>query len=426
MNKKVIDINFPQKEEKKQNFERNFNFLKNRPLKTEIFSCKTSLVSCKKKKRLIFIFSILILIGFFSYLYFSLPRVKIEIWPKTENVNFNTELVIGERIEGKILKVEETINQQFPATEKFVRETRAEGIIRLYNNYSTTPQVLIERTRFISANGKLFRTPTRVVIPGKQRQAGRWVPGTIDIKVIADQPGEEFNINSTAFSIPGFLGSARFTAIYGESFQSMTGGKIEELVRVSEEDFKISENILSGKKRDVCLDILRNKISPEFYFLEEAMEVKVLEKTSNVETGTEVEGFNFSLKINCQVLTFKKIDIKNFAKNFIEQQISENKVIVPESLEIKKLVKKQNINKGLLTFSLNLTADIYSDINHFYLQENLIGKSLDETQVYLRDLLEVDKIYVNFWPFWVKSVPRESNRILIELKFEGVDSVVKI
>lgn len=424
MKKKVIDI-IPPKKVKEHKIEV-------RSPRIEVFNREKSSNFLLKKRNLIFILLALIAIGLFSYAYFVLPKARVEIWPQTEKLNFQTDFKIEN---GKFLEIEQTISQQFPATEKFLKETRAEGVIRLYNNHSTTPFPLIKDTRFVSADKKLFRTPIAVIIPGKRHEAGRWVPGTIDIRVKADRPGEDFNIGPTTFSIPGLQGTAAFFNIIAKSAQPMTGGVIEESIRVSKKDLENAENVLNVKTEEVCFNALKNATLPGgdelrsssrftdvrvFDFFRETIEIKILEKISNVEIGTEIQNFDFGLKVSCQVLTFEKTDIKNFAKEFIEQQIPENKVIVPESLEMNTFIKEQDVIQGTATVSLELIIDIYSDIDKLSLQNELVGKSLIEAENFLKNKIQINRIYVRLWPFWVQSVPEDLERIKIELKF-GVD-----
>jgi hypothetical protein len=403
MSKKIIDI-FPPKNESKKKMIIG---------KTEISSYKPPSFLSKKKNRY-FVFLFLILVGFFLYLYFVLPVARIKIWPKTQELNLKTELKIKEDIPVKVLEAEGIVNQQFPATEKFLKESKAEGIIRLYNNYSTRSQTLKARTRFVSPDRKQFRTPTQVVIPGKRREGGRWIPGTIDVRVVADQPGEEFNIGPTYFAIPGFLGLARYHKIYGRSYQSMFGSMIEETIRVSAGDLKTAKDVLEPLARDKCLTSLRDKILPGFDFLKEEIEIEVLERVTDVKVGTEIEKFNFQVGTRCRALTFKTGDIENFTNNFILAQLPENKAVISESLRIDKSVKEQTIN-------LNLFFDIYSVIDKSFLQKELMGKSLKETRFFLEELPQINRVYVEFWPFWVESVPRELDKIKIELKFDEFD-----
>lgn len=396
--KKLIDVIPPRKNQKRE-------------IKLSINQSSDSVRPQKRSLFLLFIpISVLIVTSFF--LYFYLPGVKIEIWPKREKLSFETEFKINQNVNGKLLKTEEVVSQEFLATEKFTKEIRAEGMVRLFNNHSAEAVVLREGTRFVSANGKLFRSPNRIVIPGRR---GQGVPGEIDIRIVADQPGKEFNIGPTIFSIPGLQGTAMFFEVTARSFESMTGGLTTEAIRVGQRDLEVAERDLEAKTKELCLSNFRNQILPGFDFLAEAVEIKIQEKKSSVEVGAEKERFNFEIRFNCRALAFETKEVEAIAKNFIQERLPQAKAIIPASLKIDKSVIQQDLNLGTAFLLLRLTADVYQPIDLVRLEKELIEKSLAETYLFLRNLKEVERVNVNFWPFWVRSVPRELERIKIKI-----------
>ncbi|MDP1538634.1 MAG: hypothetical protein Q8M00_01240, partial [bacterium] len=220
MNKKVIDILSPQKPsstmlnegEKEIKTEKEFSSDHPAQARTPFF-----------KKGLIFSLVFLILLGVFCY--FALSKAEIELWPETEISKLETKLtidkevkepnILGKIIPAQVFQKEKTLVELFQSSGKILKEEKAEGTIRVYNTYSISPQVLIATTRFVSADGKLFRTPVMVTIPGGRYEGGKFIPGEIDIKIIADQPGSEYNIGLSVFAIPGFAGTDRYTKFYG-------------------------------------------------------------------------------------------------------------------------------------------------------------------------------------------------------------------
>ncbi|GAI28904.1 unnamed protein product, partial [marine sediment metagenome] len=242
MAKKIFDILPPKEFEKKK--------VEEFPLEKE-YQPQFKKPEFKIKKSSFFIPFVLILIGIFCYL--TLSKAEIEIWPESEVLTFETKLTIDKTAEnvdfsnkvilGKIFEAEKTITEEFSSSGTVLKEKKAEGVIRVYNAYSTSPQVLIARTRFVSDGGKLFRTPTKITIPGGHYENGKFVPGYLDVQVKADQPGLEYNIDPSTFSIPGFAGTARYTKFYGKSFQAMTGGFSEEVPQVTQEDLDQAQKI---------------------------------------------------------------------------------------------------------------------------------------------------------------------------------------
>ena len=310
-----------------------------------------------------------------------------------------------------------------------MKEKKAEGTIKVYNEYSATPQILIATTRFVSVDGKLFRTPIRVTIPGGHYEKGKFVPGEIDIKVVADQPGPEYNIEPSTFSIPGFAGTDRYTKFYGKSFKAMEGGISEKTVQVTQEDLERAENALTEKIKEECLSALNNELdseekASEFIFLEDAVRTEVVEKFAFAKPGDEFENFNFQVEAKSETLLFKKEEIENFTKEFIKSQLSERegndmaRKIYEESLEISYSPETIDLKDGQIILSLEVSAKIYSDIDISLLRKWLKGKSLTETRIFLENQPKITKIKVEFWPFWVKKVPENNEKIKIDLKIE--------
>ena len=100
-------------------------------------------------------------------------------------------------------------------------ESRASGEIAIYNNYSTSEVRLIKNTRFQTADGLIFRAPEDVVVPGKSATS----PGQINITIIADQPGTQYNVGPTDFKVPGLkTNTEMYSGVYAKSTAVFAGG----------------------------------------------------------------------------------------------------------------------------------------------------------------------------------------------------------
>jgi len=424
MAKKILDI-FPPKE-----LEKKIREIKLEPEKKPQPRIPFPKVPSKKSWGLIFVLIILISAGIFCY--FAPPHLwggaKIEIWPETEILTFKTKLTVNKEakepdfltkvIPGEIFTKKLSIREEFPSSGKTLKEKKAEGIIRVYNAYSTSSQVLIANTRFVSADGKLFRSIERVTIPGQEYQEGKLIPGYLDIKVRADQSGSEYNIGSSTFSIPGFAGTPRYTAFYGKSFQPMIGGLREEVSQVTQEDLNQAQKRLEEKGMSDCEIALKNEIPAEFVLLEEALETKIIETFSLAKAGAELKTFSFQIKAKSQVLVFRADEIRNFARDFILAQIPEDKKLYLESLKLNYSPESVNLELGKIILSLQLEAKIYSDINQETLKGALRGKSLKEAQWLLENQPKITKIQMTLWPFWIKRVPEKLEKIKIKLNLD--------
>lgn len=414
MEKKVFDILPPRKK-----------VVKLKPKKKQGF--KFSLPKIPFKKNLLLIPLVLILVGIFVY--FSLSRAEIEIWPETEIKTFETKLTadvkaeninfLAHLIPGIIFEKEKTFSQEFPSTGKKLIEKKAEGIIRVFND-SQQEQILMAQTRFQPPLEKFrpslekgenpwFRLQERIVIPAKSYK---------DVRVVADAPGEKYNIEASTFSVPGLAGTPQYTFVYGKSFESMKGGFKKEVSEVTEEDLKKAEEILKEKAIKEIEDILKNKISADFIILDRAVKTEILETIPLAQPGGELEKFTFQVKAQAKTISIKKEGLENFSKEFIISKIPADKKIDQKSLKLNYLPETIDLERGKIILSLNLEAKIYSAVDEISLKQGLAGKRLTEAQFSLQNQPEIKRVKVNLWPFWVKKVPKKIEKIKFKISID--------
>ena len=389
--------------------------------KEELFKQEKEKISFPKKKA-IFLLFVFVLSGVF--IHFTFSKAEIKIWPETELLSFEDEITVNSKaaepdfssniIPGKIIEEEKEITQQFPATGSVSK--KAKGIIKVYNAYSTSSQVLVATTRFVSASGKLFRTPKKVRIPGGHYEKGKLIPGQIDIEVIADQPGEDYNIKPTTFSIPGFAGTAKFTFFYAKSFSLMAGGGT--IAQVTQSDLERAERVLLDSLKKTGEESLLLKAGGEFISLDKILKQEVRESSSSVEVGRETENFNYRVRIRSKTLVFKKQDLKDFAKSCIISQIETDKKLYGESVELNYSAKKIDLESGKMNLFLEFSGKIYPDIDVLSLKRDLSNKLFNEAKILLENQPEIASFKIELYPFWLKKVPENIDKISVKIKLD--------
>ncbi len=174
---------------------------------------------------------VLVVVGFFYLLSGIFASTTLTVHPKHESVPVDGSFVatkadIPGQLRFETVSFDVTAEKQVPATETTQAEDRASGKITIYNNYSdNASQRLIKNTRFETSDGKIFRIHDSIEVPGRVKQPdGSMTPGSVEVTVYADQPGDAYNIGATDFTIPGFKGTARYDAFSAKSSGPMTGG----------------------------------------------------------------------------------------------------------------------------------------------------------------------------------------------------------
>lgn len=338
-----------------------------------------------------------------------------EVRVGAENVSLEGKIIPGRFFDDEIEKWE-----QFESTGKLQKTGKARGKIRVYNSHTPpTPLTLSATTRFLSSqNGKIFRSPEKIYLPAAKVSQGKVIPSIVEIEVEAQEPGEDYNIGPSKFSLPGLAGTPFYYTVYAESESSMAGGFKKEVRIVSEEDIENAKNSLHQNLFRDAKNSLRNKISEDFVLLEGA----ILEEDSELyclqKPEQEYSEFSCQGKIKIKGIGFKLSDLKELSKIFIANIISPSEKLSEDSLNFEYLSQNLVLEKGKMILDLKIEGAIYKDIPIATLSEQIEGKSKEEIkEIIFSNYPQVESIKMKFWPFWVRKAPKTSDRIKIRLTF---------
>jgi len=343
--------------------------------------------------------------------YFTIAEVKIQIKPESANLNstFNVQLlpdvsttlagtnIVPAVIETGVEERSETISVEGGTEVNDI----ATGEVTIINNYSQN-QPLIKTTRLLTPDGKLFRLNETINVP-----AG----GQVTVRVYADQPGKDFEIKPTKFTIPG-LWEGLQDDIYAESIAPFTGGTRTE--KSVTEDFinQISQALVTKVKANI-----EKTTYPQNGLVQIVLVGDEATWNSNVKPGDVVENLTITVKIPVTTVTFALNDLESVAvNNLVAQTQSYQQFLSADltSLEYKLIHVDTNDNSAELEVSL--TGKSASRLQKTDLDiSELKGKSYQELIQYLENLPGIESVSVNFTPSWLKKVPALQDHVYIEI-----------
>jgi len=395
---------------------------KEEPIFVESQKPKPSFRFFTKKRLIVAAVVIFLIVGGFV-LYFILPNAQIVIIPKKETIRFETEIVADKNIDsisfidssipGQVFQLEMEDSRKFPTTGEKEVEEKARGTIVVYNQYSSSPQTLVETTRFLSETGKLFRLVETTVIPGAIIEEGKIVPSSKEIEVAADEPGESYNIGPSNFTIPGFKGSPKYTGFSAQSVEPMTGGAKGKIRVATKEDIEGATEIVSLELKDEIKKQFNKKISKELKLLEDSQILEITELSSSLKANEPGKEFLITVKAKAWGLAFKENDIFYLTEKNIGDKISENKILIPSTIKIDYTNTEIDLDQGRATFSCQIQADAAWKLDKEKVRDNLAGKDEVGVRKYLSSLSEIETAKVVFWPFWVNKIPKNKDKIKI-------------
>lgn len=405
---------------------------KENPVKEEIdiYENKTEYIIEEKKhlsKNSIITLWIICIVSFATLLFFlsSLFAVAtLTITPKNQNISLNdTYNITSDKnvssstlhfqvvtITKKLLKNLETDGEQYI-------ERKATGKAMLYNNFSSSAQRLINNTRLQTKDGLIYKIRESVVIPGIKTVNGVKTPGSVEVEIIADIPGDKYNMKLSDFkgdfTIPGFAGSTKFTAFYGRLSSDMVGGYIGNIKKVSDEKLLAGRNELkTNLKEELIKEVYAKNIDQYILFNN-----NYYTQCNDLMDDTTEGKYTINEECTINAIVFDKNELSSFiAKNKVPN-FDKSKVDIMwndnDSVSISgttaKLWNETNL-KAVFTGPAQVVWDIDEQkiLDSIVGQDkSIIGSVIKNNSNYLTEIKAVIR------PMWKKTFPTNSRKIKI-------------
>jgi hypothetical protein len=358
--------------------------------------------------------ALIVLFLLVSYVFNS---ATIEITPKAFNIKANTsfDFLNTETLEDyQIIQIKKEATKQIEKSEVKKNNTKASGVITIYNNFNENNQKLVKNTRFESSNGKIFRVPESIVIPGKTSTG----PGSITVKVTADSFGPDYNIPASKFKIPGFKGSARYDAFYAESKTSMIGGSSGESSSYSSEDIESTDMILRSEIRELIKKDIPSIYKKDFSVIYDTNFIEYSDNKSRLISGEDTK---YTVSANVGIILVKDdVIAKNLSKKYINNY-AEEMVTVKDLSKLKMSVSTTTKDfKNKINVNFFGDADLIMKIDEKELKTSLSNKNntKEEFVAVLSKFTEIKQAVPKIFPPWVKTFPKNINKIEIVTKNE--------
>lgn len=376
------------------------------------------------KKIILGALSALVIVLVIGGIFYALPRADITVVTEKIPITFEGSVVVDTdisqvaraqtQIPGQIFSKDVVKTFSFKATGERDVERKAEGVIQIVNAYSSSPQILVETTRFETPDGKIFRTLEKVTVPGASISGGEINPSSIQVSVIADKAGEAYNIGPIEkFTIPGFKGSDKFEGFYGISSDPMKGGFIGTAPYPTDEDVTTARDKAHQMLQEEAETLLRISVPNEFLIPQEALEFEIL--SENINTSVDGEGmFSIVLEGTIRAFVFKEQDIHDVL-------ISRGEKEVPPSYTRKNTeytfgVPTISWGEGTMSIPLVYGATYWHALDSNDLKVRIEGLEKEQMRENLVVIEGVDRVDIQLWPFWVTKTPPRDSRIYIEVE----------
>lgn len=365
-------------------------------------------------------------VGYIASVYFS--RASFTIMPKIVPISVNSTY-ISQNTPGKgiltyeLAAVKSSASATVVATDGPKTSTSAKGKITLYNTHSSQSQRLIAGTRLSDDTGRIYRLTSSLVIPGYSTSAGKNIPGSIVTTIVADQPGQSYNILRTDsisdFKIVAYKGTTKYDSMYGRIATDISGGYIGTKKTISPTALASSSAQLRTQITDSLLAQIKGTIPDGYIMYPKAYVTSfgtpVISGSDPKSATVTIQGtlYGILFKINELVLhvageqavaTFDSFAYNTPGLDSLDFSIANIKDFSPNK-------------KNTLIIKLKGDMSLVGSIPVETLKSKLAGLSLAETESVLRSykpVIEIEKSSGEITPPWSK-VPSDPSRITVKV-----------
>jgi hypothetical protein len=352
-----------------------------------------------------------------------LPKAEVDILFKKTPWIFDTQAVaktsasqgsFGDKVylPGQLFEFRKNSVYNFSASgEKYI-ESKATVELTVYNAYSSSSQQLVKSTRFVTPDGKVFRLMAGLTVPGAKIENGQIIPSSIVAQAQADKAGAEYNIGPVSrLNVPGFQGTAKYSGFYGEIKEKASGGFVGQ-TKVPTESDVASAKQKARQEITAALDLEQNDQMPAGFTLIEGAADTVFESEQSSPIADAQGNFQFTISAKRRLLAFRETDLLGvLTAAFVSKQSGD---FILKDYKLTYRNAAPDFRTGQLAFDLNFSSDWIPQFSPEEFKPTILGLKEKRVRELCLGLPETERADIELWPFWVRSVPKNPNRVKID------------
>lgn len=365
------------------------------------------------------IISVVFFLFALSYLF---SNAIVTVNPKTKNLVLNENLSASKNGNADVLSFDLVVisgeeNKTVQATEQKNISQKATGKVRIYNNFSSSPQKLNIDTRLEGSNGKIYKTETSVIVPGKTINNN---PGLVEVGIYGAEAGEEYNSTPLDFKIFGFKGTPKYSKFYARSKEKITGGLKGKFPIIPDSEKASVVNELKAVLQTKLFKKATDQIPNGFILFKDAVFLNT--DDNNIDfTSLKDNMLPIKLKGTLYGLLFNENKLtKKIAENNIEKYDG-SEIFMPNIRDLTfSLSSKDNVSLGdikNINFNLSGATKIVWKFDGDKLASELLGKSKKDFNQILLQYPNIDSADLVLSPVWRRSVPDKIKDIKVIVNY---------
>lgn len=377
-----------------------------------------------RKKLILGIGGGIFLIGFLVWAIVFAPRATIVVAAKTSDSSVNSKVTVGDKLTTDLSKntvkatkvtKSEKKSIDFGASGSKNAGEKATGTVKL-SQQSQTATTVPAGTQLSTDGGLVFTTTGTVVVAASTIGGSCFptaCPGTATVSVVAPEGGAKYNAASGSLSgAPNGVSA---------TLQNPTSGGTDKIVKVvTAEDVRKAKEALSEDNSKTAQSQLKSQLK-NAVVVENSYRTDYTDVKATPEEGAESESGNAVLTATVVHVLYgvSESELGKYLDAYLKKQLAaaDNQRVYDNGRSKAKFQDVTSNNDGA-ELTVVATAKIGPQLDESEIKKQSVGRKGGEIQESLQAIQGIEDVEVQYFPFWVSSVPNDEKKINVQFKVD--------
>lgn len=360
----------------------------------------------------------LMVLAYFAF--FVAPKATVTIITQTSTTNSSINFVASlsakatdinkSILASKEVEESKTDTQKAPATGQKDLGAKATGSVSLSipcASVSGSPPTIPAGTG-VSTGGLTYITNSSASLTTPSFGLG--CKFTSSVAVTAQANGEQYNIESgKSFTVAGF------SSVTGTNSSAFTGGSSKIAKVVSQQDVDSAKQKLTDNSGEVKDNLKKQLESSGYYAITDTFVTKSDKIKISPDVGEEATEVTVTAERVYSMIGVKYDDLKQLVAQSVQDELTSKSMQIQED-GIDKAIFRVGTRQGNGDTPITMQTQVVlgPKINEEQVKQDIAGKKRGDAQEIIKKIDGVKDVNVDFSPFWVNVIPKNTSKITIK------------
>ena len=365
---------------------------------------------------------ILLIFGWY-WAFFVAPKAHVTVKTDTTTVTTDASMTVDPNatevnVEKNIIPAQKkeykkTDSEKAPATGSKNVGAKATGTVTLQNCTASDEQVTVPAGTTVTSNGFVFVIDQAAILPVRTVVGTQCKTETKTVSVTAQNPGDSYNLSGgRKWVVTGY------SSVLGTDSSNMSGGTTNTVKAVTQSDVDGAKQKLIDRGIQAATDELKKQFrQANLVALPDTLVTVSANYTNTPAVGAEGNDVTVNSTATYSMLGVKQDDLKKLLENSAKGQIDTKKQGISD-YGIEKAVFRVEDSKlpnGAFKISIQSQITVGPKLEHETIKSSIKGMKKGDAISAIQSNPGVKEVQVSFSPFWVYKLPKNTNKITVEI-----------